>query len=1074
MAAERRFEHYEVMEREDGSLWELGRGAMGVTYKAFDTDLHCAVALKVINPQILDTEGTEQRFLREARAAAQLRHPNIATVLRLGKTADATHFYAMEFCEGDTLEQFVAKAGPLNVELALEFTLQVAKALVVAEEHHVVHRDIKPANLIIIRQRAEGFVIKVIDFGLAKSVAESGNSWTSMSLATAGFIGTAHFSSPEQLEEGQVDVRSDIYSLGATLWFMLTGGPMFSGPVARVMSQHLASPPPWEKLESLSLPETLRNLLSSMLAKNPKDRPQTALDLKVLIQSCLDEAGQKTSNVSSIPKPAAKPDVLNNRWKLLEEGHGFRRNLYRAVDLKDQGRIVGIRMLDPLFSKSAAEWQRLEHIVAQFQRAPNGLVRPIKLDSEETGRPFLVTEWVNGIPLVLLLRRRGSFSWQETLKLLNDLAAAFDFAVEHQLECGPFRKEEMLLAFPEQISIESRFDEITQKAVTEWVDACAVIDLLPIKVGDSSANETVLSMATILPGAAPVSGSGVVPRLRDVGLVVYELLGGTARAGIRRYVPIARVSSEGNDLLKAILTAPENGQNLTAAQFAEQLAATAGFGAIVKPAKTEPAAATTRASVAAPAMVRPEPAASARVPTTAPVVVDDIPTASHVDQTVAPRTRNKLKRYLIPAAAVLILVIGLLWLLLARHTEQSPLKVTSGNQTPTAVSASPAPLSPVLPPLTGNLLSTQYSPKRDIRVEQRSGGMIYLISQVDESKRYPLQKSSEDTADVLFSPDENWLILNERAHLNDSSSQLFSRTRPGDVEYLEVAEMKAPDRSLTESAWHFYLKEVSLPEATLRDQVRLSAVEWKPDSSAVKLRFDSFGPDGQKVVPRPYVCTYQVLDKRFSSESDAVAIRAIINASVAASNPPNVPAKTPAASVPAQERLSQQEAFAFAQSNINAMSARDLNSLASEYGTEVDYLDKGLISNDAVRNEFQQYFARWPQTSWRLAGPVTLQSLEPTKYQLTFPASFEVSNPATHKRVTGTARETMVLAQDSTGAWKIVFQRETVTSNNRTVDTQRNRRNERVYKGKPVDETRPKIPFQIPSNIPWPPKLPHP
>src|SRR4051795_7965110 len=97
------FEHYRVVQRDDGSLWELGRGAMGVTYKAIDVDLHCPVALKVINPAILDTEGTAQRFMREARAAAQLRHPNIATVLRLGKTAAGSHFYAMEFCEGETL-----------------------------------------------------------------------------------------------------------------------------------------------------------------------------------------------------------------------------------------------------------------------------------------------------------------------------------------------------------------------------------------------------------------------------------------------------------------------------------------------------------------------------------------------------------------------------------------------------------------------------------------------------------------------------------------------------------------------------------------------------------------------------------------------------------------------------------------------------------------------------------------------------------------------------------------------------------------------------------------------------------
>src|SRR5437773_1271206 len=122
MAPAKRFEHYEVLERDDGSLWELGRGAMGITYKAIDTDLHCTVALKVINPAILNTEGTEQRFLREARAAAQLRHPNIATVLRLGRGGDNAHFYAMEFCEGDTLEQFVAKNGPVKPELALEFT----------------------------------------------------------------------------------------------------------------------------------------------------------------------------------------------------------------------------------------------------------------------------------------------------------------------------------------------------------------------------------------------------------------------------------------------------------------------------------------------------------------------------------------------------------------------------------------------------------------------------------------------------------------------------------------------------------------------------------------------------------------------------------------------------------------------------------------------------------------------------------------------------------------------------------------------------------------------------------------
>src|SRR6266403_760931 len=106
------------------------------------------------------------------------------------------------------------------------------------------------------------------------------------------------------------------------------------------------------------------------------------------------------------------------------------------------------------------------------------------------------------------------------------------------------------------------------------------------------------------------------------------------------------------------------------------------------------------------------------------------------------------------------------------------------------------------------------------------------------------------------------------------------------------------------------------------------------------------------------------------------AIRTIVNTSVAASNTPNAPAKTPAASPPPQGRLTQQEGFAFAQANVSAMSAGDVNSLTSQYGTEIDYLDKGLVNNDIIRNELQQYFGRWPQTNWRVAGPVTLQSLE--------------------------------------------------------------------------------------------------
>ena len=264
-----RFENYELLRREDGRVFELGRGAMGVTYKAFDTDLHCDVALKVINPGILGNTDVRERFLREARAAARLRHPNIATVFRLGQTSDGTLFYAMEFCEGPTLAQAILQRGTFPAAEAVSIALQVSKALILAEENQLLHRDLKPSNLILTERRDEGVVVKVIDFGLAKSFADG-----QQSLATTGpggFVGTAQFASPEQLEEKDLDIRSDIYSLGVCIWFMLTGKPQFEGSLARVMSQTLAAEPPWSVLDGQ--PEPVVALLRRMLAKNRERRP---------------------------------------------------------------------------------------------------------------------------------------------------------------------------------------------------------------------------------------------------------------------------------------------------------------------------------------------------------------------------------------------------------------------------------------------------------------------------------------------------------------------------------------------------------------------------------------------------------------------------------------------------------------------------------------------------------------------------------------------------------------------------------------------------------------------------------
>ena len=169
--ARQRFEHYELVTDEDGKPVELGRGAMGVTYKAFDIDLHCPVTLKVISERYLGDESARLRFLREARAAASVRHPNVASVFHLGRTGE-NYFYAMEFVEGETLENLIKRSGRVEVKLALEIATQVAAGLAAVHKQKLVHRDIKPSNIMVSLEEGDAVAAKIIDLGLAKTVNE--------------------------------------------------------------------------------------------------------------------------------------------------------------------------------------------------------------------------------------------------------------------------------------------------------------------------------------------------------------------------------------------------------------------------------------------------------------------------------------------------------------------------------------------------------------------------------------------------------------------------------------------------------------------------------------------------------------------------------------------------------------------------------------------------------------------------------------------------------------------------------------------------------------------------------------
>ena len=304
------FGDFEVEQRADGSYWELGRGGMGVTYLARDKVLRRRVALKVIDTPTVsthrDSQTARERFLREARAAAALRHPNVAAVYHFGAAPDVSRcFYAMELVEGETLETRVRRHGPLNPKVVVEIATQIAQALTAAAAQGLIHRDLKPGNIMLKPGNAGAteLEVKIIDFGLAKAVADAGGE---MDITHGEFVGTPNFASPEQFESRPVDVRSDIYSLGATLWFALTGKTPFAGRnIEEIRRAQKLAALPTEQLKAAHVPPPLRSLLKSMLALEPAGRPGVH-DLAARLRGCSGQA----SNVRRIRFAIASTVIL--------------------------------------------------------------------------------------------------------------------------------------------------------------------------------------------------------------------------------------------------------------------------------------------------------------------------------------------------------------------------------------------------------------------------------------------------------------------------------------------------------------------------------------------------------------------------------------------------------------------------------------------------------------------------------------------------------------------------------------------------------------------------------------------
>jgi serine/threonine protein kinase len=588
------FTHFRILQGEDGSLCRLGKGSMGVTYKAVDTVLNRPVALKVITAELLDSPQAKHRFLREAQAAALIQHPNVATIFQFGEEG-GTCFYAMEFVEGEDLERYVSRRGPLSAATALQVIYQVAQALEAAQARKLIHRDIKPANIMAAANRNRKFEIKLIDFGLAKGGADELD--TSMVTRTQDFIGSPAFASPEQCETKELDIRSDIYSLGATLWYLLSGRPPFVGKVGEVMVAQVIKPPPFEELANT--PEPVISLLARMLEKKPADRFQTPEEL----EEAIDKAAKALlTKFGAIPEPFnVEPDadvevvspseseapaaltacqspsfanyakvqagtLLGGRYRLLveqREGNAGRlflgRDELRGSHQRDE---LGIKLLHPSIGGDLPTLDLIENELQGLTRAshPN-LVQYFSLERSPEGA-YLVREWVHGFVLYEFLRWRRSLKAMEIFFLLDPLAETLDFLGDKGIGLLEVSIRKILVQCPRVIQ---DFQALARGTASEWREC--TLKLNPLSLASllnrntSDWDQTIVPANRVLPKPESGTKSWGTQAVQSYARLTYELLSGRPPAPsseeLTQYVPISELDGSGNDILRRALGADD-------------------------------------------------------------------------------------------------------------------------------------------------------------------------------------------------------------------------------------------------------------------------------------------------------------------------------------------------------------------------------------------------------------------------------------------------------------------------------------------------------------------------------------
>jgi serine/threonine-protein kinase len=398
---------YEILE-------PLAEGGMGAVFRARRRHLGDDVAIKIMRPDHVGPAAHE-RFLRESRACATLRHPNIVSILDYSIDAEGHPFLVMELLSGPSLRDEIASRGRLDVEDVQRIIPPLCAALQLAHKRNIVHRDIKPANIVAHDFGTGDRVYKLVDFGLA-NVRESADE--TRLTGPHQFLGTVAYASPEQLTGRPIDTRSDIYSLGAVVFEMVTGHVPFDGDTAAIFAAHMTAPPPRPGKVRGDLPAWVDVAVARAMAKSPDDRWPSMGDFGGVVTASIDSSATSSSFVPSMSSLLTTYE-LGERLGPGRLGSDVYRGVHRAL-----GHPVAIRVLR---REPGRSWEgvrtRLLREAKTLQVAHPSVIQ-VRDYGEEADMAFVVTDLIEGGSLRELLVAAGALPWERLRPLLAQLVDA--------------------------------------------------------------------------------------------------------------------------------------------------------------------------------------------------------------------------------------------------------------------------------------------------------------------------------------------------------------------------------------------------------------------------------------------------------------------------------------------------------------------------------------------------------------------------------------------------------------------------------------------------------------------------